>query len=184
MVSWCQATTTAAATTGVCPSTTATATATTGAAATKAVNPCSSKQPIQCAALDLMQRSGCTIGDSLYKPRFFASWLQWNKEPGANSYPFLLCGANSAMLYSKAQKMMNFSESTDQALNRQCVLLRKISYSLQHVHILCFQKLCHSMLLSPQYIVNYCCLPSNLCYTFAEHCHWEPVCPQKCPHDC
>ena len=30
--------------------------------------------------------------------------------------------SSSAMLYSKAQKMMNFSESTDQALNRQCVL--------------------------------------------------------------
>ena len=171
MVSWCQSTTTAAihvtaATIGVRPTTTAAATATRGAAASKAMNPCSSKQPIQCAALDLMQRSGCTIGDSRYKPRFFASWLQWNKEPGANSYPFLLCGANSAMLYSKAQKMMNFSESTDLS-QPQFVLWNKISCVTQCLEQLCaFDILCHRSLRFPQHIVN-----TLLCiYEFLLHC--------------
>ena len=154
MVSWCQSTTTAA-TIGVRPSTTAAATATRGAAASKAMNPCSSKQQIQCAALDLMQRSGCTIGDSRYMPRFVASWLQWNKEPGANSYPFLLCGANSAMLYSKAQKMMNFSESTDQALNRNSFCGKKKTCVTQCLDQLCaFDNLCQRSLLLPQHIVN------------------------------
>ena len=89
--------------------------------------------PKQCAAIDLMQKSGCTIGDSLSSRVSLppvgvgGTVLSINRQQIDNSgaknlvpTSIYLC-MHIALQFSnpQAQKIVNFNESTNQAVNRQ-----------------------------------------------------------------
>ena len=116
--------------------------------------------PKQCAAIDLMQRSGCTIGDSLSSQVSLpllgvggtvlningqqidnSGTKMWQNPKGIWDFrcelnpsrtSIYLC-MHTALQFStpQAQKIVNFNESTNQALNRQSFPESKISCASQ-----------------------------------------------------
>ena len=101
--------------------------------------------PKQCAAIDLMQKSGCTIGDSLSSQVSLlllgvdGTVLSINRQQIDNSgaknlvpTSIYLC-MHIALQFSnpQAQKIVNFNESTNQVLYRQPFPESKMSCAFQ-----------------------------------------------------
>ena len=93
--------------------------------------------PKQCATIDFMQRSGCTIGDSLSSQVSLpllgvgGTVLSINGQQIDNSGAKHACIAALQFSTPQAQKIVNFNESTNQALNRQSFPESKISCASQ-----------------------------------------------------